>query len=136
MKQRIRSIEHEGTPVLLLDYSEMDAEGVLSMIAEVRKEVPRHPRGSLLVLVDATGARFNAEVVRVSKEVTRAHREYERASAFVGLSAMQRLAFRTAQAFSGRSDMRDFRTREEALAWLVEQGQRGRPMAGIRVGRG
>lgn len=58
---------------------------------------------------------------RVLSEYSKGNRPYVRKSAVVGLSGMKRFFFDIVVRASGRTDLRPFKTRQEALDWFQEE---------------
>ena len=75
-----------------------------------------NPRGSLLILVDYSGAFVNEEALRVIKETAVFDKPYVKKSASV---AARKIPSELVEKFS-RREFPAFKSREEALAWLVK----------------
>jgi mannose/fructose-specific phosphotransferase system component IIA len=69
MNDRIRFISHEGKKILLVDLSNGSATEVEKTLRAVPETVTTHPRNSVLILSDFTGASFDEEAIRVMKEI-------------------------------------------------------------------
>lgn len=86
------------------------------------KLVPAHvssePPGSVLLLADFTGAKFDKEAVTSLKEATVMVRPYLKRSAWVGVETLPHVFYENIKSFSQR-DLPTFSSRDEALAWLV-----------------
>ncbi len=122
MSERLRKITHRGCPILFTDYSRFIRwEDWHALIEAELQLMPQEPLGSVRALAVFTGSRFSDEVFEALTRLATANRPYMKASALVGLSALQRAVFlkgieRTANRAFGLFD-----TVEEALDWLVEQ---------------
>ena len=118
---RTRFIEHRGTQILLLDYTNIvDKETALREIATSRRIIAQQPPGSLLTLTHVAGSRYDADVVQALKELTLHNRPYVKAAAVVGLNPLMRVIYRAVTAFSKR-DIHVFDELEAAKDWLQEQ---------------
>ena len=118
MEDRIRHIEHKGARVLLVDMSHCSAADVERISAYVPKYVTAEPRGSVLLLADFTGAEFNREAALRLKESTVFDRPHLKRSAWVGAESIPHVFYENIKTFSQR-ELPTFKTREEALNWLV-----------------
>ena len=119
--ERTRFIEHEGTRILLQDYSGIrDPEDALAEIRLSRDVVARQPHNSLRILTDVREARYNAAVLQALKEMAAHNAPFVRASALVGVGGLHRIAYQAVILFSKRN-IRIFDTRDEALDWLATQ---------------
>jgi hypothetical protein len=120
MEERIGFIMHDGRQILLIDFSQCSSEQILVLLEEVQRKVAANPKGSLLVLADFTGGHFDKAVVTRMKEVLVHDRPYVRRAAWVGTSSLPKVFYENAKSFSQR-DLPSFETREEAMAWLVNE---------------
>ena len=120
MENRIRFIRHEGQKILLVDLSNCSAPEVKRISELVPKFVTSHPKGSLLLLADFTGAEFDREAITTMKEGTVFDRPYLKKSAWVGTENLPKVFYEHIKVFSQR-DLPTFKSREEALQWLVQE---------------
>lgn len=118
MEDRIRFIEHQGKKILLIDISNCSAAEVKRIGGLVPKFVTAHPKGSLLLLADFTGAEFDREAVTTMKEGAVFDRPHIKKSAWVGTDNLPKVFYEHIKVFSQR-DLPTFKTREEAMDWLV-----------------
>ncbi len=118
---RARFIEHRGARILLLDFAQaVDTTDSLQHIAEAKAFVATHAPGSLLVVTDITGSRFNREIVDAMVDLVRSNTAYVRAGAVVGLTGLTRVFYVTVSMVSGRR-VPAFGTLEEAKDYLAGQ---------------
>jgi hypothetical protein len=117
---RIRFITHQGKRVLLVDLTNCSANDVMKVMAEVQRIVTAQPRESTLTLGDLTGAQFSRDVITRMKEVAVFDRPYVKRSAIVGAEGLPKVFYEALRTFSRREFPR-FKTREEALDWLVKE---------------
>ena len=80
----------------------------------------RHERGSLLTLVDLTGAHIDRTVATRIKEVLVLDRPFVKRSVWVGVDSLPRVYYENFRSFSQR-ELAPFRTRAEAMEWLVRE---------------
>jgi hypothetical protein len=117
---RVRFITHQGKRVLLVDLTNCSANDVMKVMAEVQRIVTAQPRESTLTLGDLTGAQFSRNVITRMKEVAVFDRPYVKRSAIVGAEGLPKVFYEALRTFSRREFPR-FKTREEALDWLVKE---------------
>ena len=117
--ERIRFISHQKKQILLVDLSGCSAVEVEKLARAVPDTVTAQPRGSILLLADFTGALFDHEALRAMKESAVFDKPYIKKSAWVGAENFPPVFERNLKAFS-RREFTTFRTRQEALDWLVE----------------
>ena len=118
MDDRIRFITHQGKQILLIDLSHLSAAEVKRLSELVPNFVTQHPKNSLLLLADFTGAEFDRDAVEVMKEGTVFDRPHIKKSAWVGTDNLPKIFYEHMKVFS-RRDLPTFKTREEALDWLI-----------------
>jgi hypothetical protein len=113
---RVRFITHQGKRVLFVDLSGCSAAEVEEVMRGLPDIVKTNPRGSLLILVDYSGAIVDGEGMRVIKETAVFDKPYVKKSASV---AARKIPSELVEKFS-RREFPAFKSREEALAWLVK----------------
>ena len=116
---RIRFISHQGKQVLLVDLSNCSAAEVEKICRAVPELVTTLPRSSVLALTDFTGASFDKESLRTMKESAVFNKPFVKKSAWVGADNIPQEYSKSLRTFSLR-EFPAFKTREEALAWLVK----------------
>jgi hypothetical protein len=120
MEDRIGFIEHRGKQILLVDLSHCLAREVEKIVLLVPSYVTPEPRGSVLLLADFTGAEFDRLAIERLKEATVFDRPHLKRSAWVGIEKLPTVFFEHIKNFSQR-ELPTFRTREEAMEWLVRE---------------
>ena len=80
--------------------------------------VSNQPRGSVLVLSDFTGASFDPEAIRTIKETAVFDKLYIAKSSLVGAGNLSDVLGESLRD-SSRREFRTFKTRQEAVSWLV-----------------
>jgi hypothetical protein len=118
--ERLRFIKHKGKALLLIDFSHCAGKELMVLLEQVRASVARHPAGSVLTLADFTGAEVDKKVATRMKEVLTLDRPYVKKSAWVGTESLPHVFYENFKSFSQR-DFPTFKTREEAMDWLVEE---------------
>ena len=120
MEDRIRFIEHQGKQILFVDLSNCSPAEVTKLTHLVPKFVTAQPKGSVLLLADFTGAEFDRDAVTAMKEGTVFDRPHIKKSAWFGTENLAKVFYDHIKVFSQR-DLPIFKTREEALDWLVTE---------------
>ena len=118
MEDRIRFIEHKGKQVLLVDISNCTPEQVTAASHVLPTYLATQPRGSVLLLADFTGARFDKVALEAMKQAAVFDRPHLKRSAWVGTESLPKVFYENIKSFSQRS-LPTFKTREEALDWLI-----------------
>jgi hypothetical protein len=118
MDDRIHFIEHKGKQILLLDFSHSNAHEMQLLLVHVRITVAQHARQSVVTLGDFTGATVDHAVAIKLKEVLTLDRPFVRKTAWVGTESVPHAFMENFETFSQR-EIITFKTREEAMDWLV-----------------
>ena len=119
-EDRLRFIKHNGHAIFLIDFSHCREKEILLLLEQVRAIVARHAKGTLLTLGDFTDAEVDRKVATRLKEVLTLDRPYVKRSAFIGVESVPHVFYENAKSFSQR-DIPAFKTREEAMDWLVSE---------------
>jgi hypothetical protein len=121
MEERLKKITHKGVSVLFTDYTGFSAwDDWRTLIEAERKIMPLEPLGSVRAVAVFTDSRFTTEVFEAIKQLAVANRPHMRASALVGLSALQKTAFLKAIERTSDRTFGLFDTLDEALDWLIQ----------------
>jgi hypothetical protein len=120
MEERIRFVTHKNRKVLLVDLSNCTSAEVAQLSRLVPSYVTAEPHGSVLLLADFSGAKFDKAAVASLKEGTVYDRPHLKRSAWVGTETLAKVFYENIKTFSQR-ELPTFKTREEALDWLVEE---------------
>ena len=116
--ERVRFIEHRGARVLLIDFSQCGPKELSAIFQEVQHLVTSQPLGTALTLADFTDAQFDKNTADQIKIVATYDRPHVKRSAIVGAESLPDVFYRNLISFSARQ-FPLFKTREEALDWLV-----------------
>jgi hypothetical protein len=122
LDERLRFIKHEGQAIYSIDFTHCAAKELLVLLDLVRADIARHAPGSVLTLVDITGAQIDKQVATRIKEVLVLDRPYVKRSAWVGTESLPHVFYEHFKSFSQR-ELPVFKTREEAMEWLVKDEQ-------------
>jgi hypothetical protein len=118
LDERLRFIKHKGHAIYSIDFTHCTAKELLLLLDMVRADIARHALGSVLTLVEFTGAEIDKKVATRMKEVLVLDRPYVKRSAWVGTESLPHVFYEHFKSFSQR-DLPVFKTREEAMDWLV-----------------
>ncbi len=118
---RIRTTNHDGKEILVVDYCGLDAVAYKSLMAEAFRSLSARSPGSALVLTKVKGTRFAVGATEDIKAYSAAIRPYVKASAVVGLSTLQRVIYMAVKPFL-TTGIESFGTEAEAKVWLARQG--------------
>jgi hypothetical protein len=120
MEDRIRFIDYQGKRILLIDVSHCSANELAKIAQIVPSYVQSEPLGSVLLLADFTGAEFDRIAIDRLKESAVFDRPHLKQSAWVGIEKLPKVFYEHIKSFS-RRELPTFKTREEAMQWLVQR---------------
>jgi hypothetical protein len=118
LDERLHFVKHKGQVIFVIDFSHCSPKEVLLLVEMTRAHVARHEPGSMLTLADFTDAEIDKPVATRIKEVLTLDRPYVKRSAWVGTESLPHVFYENFKTFSQR-DFPAFKTREEAMDWLV-----------------
>jgi hypothetical protein len=118
LEKRVRYIKHQDHVIMLIDLSHCTPAEIMPLADEIQRRVAEHPHNSVLVLADFTGIQIDASTAMRMKEVLALDRPYVKRSAWVGTESLPHVFYENFKSFSQR-DFPPFKTREEAMEWLV-----------------
>jgi hypothetical protein len=119
LDERLKYVRHKGHVIFVADFTNCTAKELLLLLDMARADVARHAPGSMLTLVEFTGAQIDKNVATRMKEVLALDRPYVKRSAWVGAESLPHVYVEHFKNFS-RRDIPAFKTREEAMDWLVQ----------------
>jgi len=118
LDDRLHFVKHKGQAIFVIDFSHCAAKEMMVLLDMVRADISRHAPGSVLTLADFSGAQIDKKVATHMKEVLTLDRPYVKRSAWVGTESLPHVFYEHFKSFSQR-DFPTFKTREEAMDWLV-----------------
>ena len=118
--ERIRFISYGGKQILLIDLAHCSATESEELLRTTPDYVTAQPLGSVLALVDFTGASFNEDVLRAMQQTTVFDKPYIKKSAWIGTESLPALFRETVSKFS-RREFPIFKSKIEALEWLAKE---------------
>ena len=119
--ERVYFADHQGTPILHVDYSRLhDPEELRGVVRKAASVVQAYPPDSLLVLADLTGVPHSLVTAAIMQQGVAESRPHVRARAVVGLTPEAAGSFDVAATLFG-SPMARFDDRTAAAEWLLEQ---------------
>ena len=117
---RLSFVKHQGKSIFVIDFSRCSAKEMMALIEQIRVIVARHAPGSLLTLADFNHAEVDKKVATRMKEVLTLDRPYVKRSAWVHAESVPHVFYENIKSFSQR-EIPTFKTREEAMDWLVQE---------------
>jgi hypothetical protein len=120
MQDRIHFISRQGKQILFVDLSACSPAEVEKIARIVPDCVMAQPSASVRMLVDFTGAAVDRAALQTMKVSAVFDKPYIKASAWIGAKALNEVYCEELRSFS-RREFPVFKTRPEALAWLVKE---------------
>ena len=120
LDERLHFVKHKGQAIYVIDFSNCSGKEMMVLLDLVRADIARHAPGSVLTLADVTGAQIDKKVATRVQEVLVLDRPYVKRSAWVGTESLPKVFYEHFKSFSQR-EIPSFKTREEAMDWLVEE---------------
>jgi hypothetical protein len=123
MEKRIEQFEYEGKKFIYYDVSHFKNNAQFrDFIARAEIAIRRYPAdGSLYSVTNIEGVLYDTETKIIAAGWTDFNRPYIRQGAVIGADSTKRIMVNAVLKMSGRSGMKFFRTRDEAVPWLAAQ---------------
>lgn len=118
MNERLRFIKHKGKAIYEVDLTNCTSKEMLLLLEQIRANISHHPANSVLIFANFAGAQIDKKVATRMKEVMVLDRPFVKKSAWIGAENVPEVFYEHFKNFSQR-DFPIFKTREEALDWLV-----------------
>jgi hypothetical protein len=119
--ERIATITYKGKQILVEDFTNMGSTPeFFELIKIAQVKIASFPEKSVLAVFDATGTRYNSDMLNAMKEFTKNNTPYIKAAAVVGIDGMLKIALMAVSNFSGRP-FNPFADRQSAMDWLAKQ---------------
>jgi hypothetical protein len=119
---RIEEFTRDGKSFVFLDLSRFKEVGDYKGVIEPSKAViSKYPPASLYTITDITGVNFDLEVKRTVAAWMEGNKPHVKFGAVIGVDGVKRIVVNSIFALAGRKNMRCVATKEEAIAWLLEQ---------------
>jgi hypothetical protein len=117
-----RFIVHEGTRVLLMDFSSLSDAATIDRLADGAIALARstNAQKSVLALMDLTGTRIGKQTIASLKRLSKHNGPYIRAMAFVGLNPLLRFVATIMLRSTKRTNHMTIGSRTDALDWLIQ----------------
>ena len=117
-EQRLRFVKYKGQAIFVIDFSHCSSKEMIVLLEQVRATITRQKPGSVLAMSDLSGAQFDKAVATKIKETLVFDRPYVKRAAWVGTETLPHVFYEHFKSFSQR-EIPTFKTREEAMEWLV-----------------
>lgn len=117
---RVRTLEHQGKKVVLIDVSGCKAKEAAEVLVAGRKLVATCPPASALTLTDVTGATFDDAATREAQTNAAQNAPFVKAGALVGVTGLKKIVYTAVTRMTGRN-FAMFDDRQKALDWLAGQ---------------
>jgi hypothetical protein len=116
--ERIQFVTHRNHRILLLDFTDCEADELATLFDRVPEIVTREPQGSVLILADFSGTEFSRDAVERLKIAAAIDRPHVKRAAWVQAENLPKTLYDSVRTFSAR-EFPVFPNREEALEYLV-----------------
>ena len=126
--QRIQKIQVQGITIMTLDFSQATSGETLAMLDDFRSAFDGLKPHSIRLLTDVSNFIYDSAVSSKWKVVRMEMDPFIKASAIYGVDGLLGVAIRSYTELmvwlnlpSAKTKLQVFKTREKALAWLLEQ---------------
>ena len=120
MDDRVRWLDYKGKRVLLSDLSNLRGQELVDVAEETERVIFEHGKKDILSLVDVTDAHVFGPSLGVLKKVRQNLYPYALKTAVIGISGAKAVLLQAVDKVTKGRESKVFRTRKEAMEYLVE----------------
>jgi hypothetical protein len=122
-KDRIKTFEHAGKRFIYYDLSYIRSNAQFSEFIELAENViSEFPReAASFSITNIEGVVYDSETKRIIAQWMDFNRPFIRYGAVIGLDGIKKIMVNSILKICGRSNMKFFHSREEAIDWIVSQ---------------
>ena len=117
--ERIRCIKHGGKTILDVDMTRCSPTEVEKVVRALPDLVTKEPLASVRMLVDFTGASFDAEALRTMRETAIFNKQHIKKTAWIGTESLPHSHIEDVSKYA-RREFPVFLKRDAALDWLAK----------------
>jgi len=122
MTERIEEFSVDGKSFIYYDFSNFKAlEEYESLIEKAKLGITKYSKHSLLTITNITNVKFDTRVKNVASEWMIFNKPFVKFGAVTGVDGIKKIMLDTIFLASGRSNMKCFRTKDQAIDWLLKQ---------------
>ncbi len=122
MMEKIKrnSIINSGqTEIILHNYSNIEDDKFVSTIEANVSNSKERGNDNQLLLLDITNAYISTKVLDTFKKASIDIKPFTKKIAVIGVKGIQKVFFNIVLTFSKSNDLKSFKTKEEAINWLI-----------------
>jgi hypothetical protein len=120
MVERWHWLNYKGKKILINDYSGLTTSEIIFLVMENKRRYDAENRSDILLLVDVTESPFDQTVVSSMHDIAKAIKPRIKKSAVIGVTGLKGVVLKAVNRASTLG-IEPFKTREEALEWLVKE---------------
>jgi hypothetical protein len=120
MADRIKFIIHQGQQIMLIDFTNCTPREMMAIVDDVQEQISDLPANSVLTMADFSGAQVDKKAATRIKEALVLDRPHVKRSSWVGTESLPKVFYQNFKNFSQR-EFPIFKTREDAMDWLVKE---------------
>jgi len=122
MTSRIEEFSVEGKSFIYYDFSDFHLlEEYVKLMEEAKSVIVKYPMHWLLTITNITNIKFDTSVKEAVAEWMVFNKPFVISGAVIGVGGIKKIMADAVFTASGRSNMKIFRTREQAIEWLLKQ---------------
>ena len=122
MVERIEEFARNGKNFIYIDVSNLKKnEDFIKIVDLVQQVIVKYPAKSVNTIVNIENIIFDTETKEIAGNCLKHNEPYVKHGGVIGLDGIKKIMANAVFKFSGRHHMRFFYTKEQAIAWLLQQ---------------
>jgi len=121
-EERIEEFTRDGRNFMHIDLSNLhNNDDVREIFEAALRRMEKYPAKSLYTITDIENILFDTVTKEIAGNGMKRNEPYVKYGSVIGLDGIKKIMVNAVCKFSGRNNMQFFYTREQAVAWLMQQ---------------
>ena len=112
-------IKHGNLEIILHDYSDINDDKFVPAIEANVNDSRERSNPNQLLLLDITNSYISTPVLNAFKKASIDIKPFTKKIAVIGIKGIQKVFFSVILTFSKSNNLKSFKTKEEAIDWLI-----------------
>ena len=128
--ERIDEFTRGGRQFIYFDLSKFKSNGEFTRLTEAAKPIiAKYAEKSVYTITNIEGVSFDSETKEIVARWTAYNKPYVKYGAVIGVDGIKKIMVNAIFKLSGRNNMVFLNSKEHAIKWLLEKGDKGMPNA-------
>lgn len=118
--ERVEEFKRDGKEFIYFDLGGLQSNSEIEAVIDYAKEIiTKYPHGTLYTITNLANLTFDTGTKELTSAWMAFNRPYVVYGTVIGLDGVRKIMFNAVLKLSGRTNMKMFSTRQQAVDWLV-----------------